>query len=107
MTRQTSLTHANYCFKNDIVHSVYTLCWHLIACENQAVLQHRKLVLLLDYDGTLTPIVNDPSKALLSDRVSESPTRPLTVKVTYGSANSSIHAHLYKGQWCQERVSKC
>lgn len=43
-------------------------------CKPQAVLQHRKLVLLLDYDGTLTPIVNDPSKALLSDRVSESPT---------------------------------
>lgn len=36
----------------------------------QAVLQHRKLVLLLDYDGTLTPIVDDPSKALLSERVS-------------------------------------
>ncbi|CAN0476899.1 unnamed protein product, partial [Ectocarpus sp. 8 AP-2014] len=29
----------------------------------------RKLVLLLDYDGTLTPIVKDPSKALLSERV--------------------------------------
>ena len=36
----------------------------------QAVLHHRKLVLLLDYDGTLTPIVKDPSKALLSERVS-------------------------------------
>ncbi|CAM9878723.1 unnamed protein product [Scytosiphon promiscuus] len=35
----------------------------------EAVLCHRKLVLLLDYDGTLTPIVKDPSKALLSDRV--------------------------------------
>eukprot|EP00752_Nemacystus_decipiens_P005687 g5147.t1 len=35
----------------------------------EAVLQHRKLVLLLDYDGTLTPIVKDPSKALLSERV--------------------------------------
>lgn len=34
------------------------------------MLQHRKLVLLLDYDGTLTPIVKDPSKALLSERVS-------------------------------------
>ncbi len=33
-------------------------------------MQHRKLVLLLDYDGTLTPIVKDPSKALLSERVS-------------------------------------
>lgn len=38
--------------------------------RKQAVLQHRKLVLLLDYDGTLTPIVKDPSKALLSERVS-------------------------------------
>lgn len=36
----------------------------------KAVLEHRKLVLLLDYDGTLTPIVNDPSKAVLSERVS-------------------------------------
>lgn len=26
-------------------------------------------MLLLDYDGTLTPIVKDPSKALLSERV--------------------------------------
>eukprot|EP00903_Cladosiphon_okamuranus_P009996 g9481.t2 len=35
----------------------------------EEVLKHRKLVLLLDYDGTLTPIVEDPSKALLSERV--------------------------------------
>lgn len=34
------------------------------------LLQTRRLVLLLDYDGTLTPIVNDPSKALLSEEVS-------------------------------------
>lgn len=30
---------------------------------------NKRLVLLLDYDGTLTPIVNDPAKALLSDEV--------------------------------------
>jgi hypothetical protein len=36
----------------------------------EALLRSRRLVLLLDYDGTLTPIVNDPSKALLSEEVS-------------------------------------
>ena len=46
------------------------------ALENFSVLEDllksRRLVLLLDYDGTLTPIVNDPSKALLSESVSQS-----------------------------------
>jgi hypothetical protein len=33
------------------------------------LLMERPLILLLDYDGTLTPIVNDPSKALLGEEV--------------------------------------
>ncbi|CAM9094298.1 unnamed protein product [Ascophyllum nodosum] len=35
----------------------------------ESFIKQRKLVLLLDYDGTLTPIVKDPAEALLSDRV--------------------------------------
>eukprot|EP00611_Tribonema_gayanum_P010071 TRINITY_DN1999_c0_g1_i1.p1 TRINITY_DN1999_c0_g1~~TRINITY_DN1999_c0_g1_i1.p1 ORF type:complete len:497 (+),score=121.49 TRINITY_DN1999_c0_g1_i1:97-1587(+) len=37
----------------------------------EELLATRRLVLLLDYDGTLTPIVNDPKKALLSEEVRE------------------------------------
>ncbi len=33
-----------------------------------AVLRAKRVVVLLDYDGTLTPIVNDPSQALLPSR---------------------------------------
>jgi hypothetical protein len=36
----------------------------------EELLARRRLVLLLDYDGTLTPIVSNPSKALLSEEVS-------------------------------------
>ena len=32
------------------------------------VLRAKRVVVLLDYDGTLTPIVNDPAKALLPSR---------------------------------------
>mmetsp|Transcript_19399 Transcript_19399/g.28725 ORF Transcript_19399/g.28725 Transcript_19399/m.28725 type:complete len:414 (+) Transcript_19399:184-1425(+) len=35
------------------------------------LLHSKQLVILLDYDGTLTPIVNDPSKALITPEVRE------------------------------------
>jgi alpha,alpha-trehalase len=39
--------------------------------EIKSRIHGRKLVLFLDYDGTLTPIVEDPQKALLSDAMTE------------------------------------
>ena len=37
--------------------------------EIQQIIQNRKPVLFLDYDGTLTPIVKRPEDALISDRM--------------------------------------
>lgn len=34
----------------------------------EPVLKAKRVVVLLDYDGTLTPIVNDPAKAHLPSR---------------------------------------
>lgn len=48
---------------------------HANALTNFSALQThfngRRLVVFLDYDGTLTPIVNDPAKALLSPAMKE------------------------------------
>lgn len=34
--------------------------------------QKKQIVVFLDYDGTLSPIVEDPEKAFMSDEVSSS-----------------------------------
>lgn len=39
----------------------------------QQIMNHarnKKIVMFLDYDGTLSPIVNDPDRAFMSDEVS-------------------------------------
>ena len=46
----------------------------------------KKIVVFLDYDGTLSPIVNDPDSAFMSDEVS---TQFMLVNVE----NFSIHCH--------------
>lgn len=33
------------------------------------MVQEKKMVVFLDYDGTLSPIVNDPDRAFMSDAV--------------------------------------
>lgn len=41
---------------------------HFPALESGVLGKAKRVVVLLDYDGTLTPIVNDPSQALLPSR---------------------------------------
>jgi len=38
--------------------------------EVMSVAEGKKIVVFLDYDGTLSPIVDDPDKAYMSDAVS-------------------------------------
>lgn len=37
-----------------------------------SIAKEKKLVVFLDYDGTLSPIVDDPDRAFMSDSVSKS-----------------------------------
>lgn len=44
--------------------------------------RNKKIVMFLDYDGTLSPIVNDPDRAFMSDEVSV--ISSICVSVPYG-----------------------
>ena len=58
MRAQRTLSHTS---SNALDH------WHLFKHQ----MSGRRLVLMLDYDGTLTPIVNDPAKAFLPESTRE------------------------------------
>jgi hypothetical protein len=41
-----------------------------------AAAKGKQIVMFLDYDGTLSPIVEDPDRAVMSEEVSEQPSPP-------------------------------
>lgn len=95
----SSFTHEqndNYYNQSQFLRNSQTLP-HLKHCENQILsdLQDKKIFLFLDYDGTLTPIVSDPRKAILSDRMREilfslAKTDRITVGIVTGRALKSV-----------------
>jgi trehalose-phosphatase len=62
-----SLTEADACFCIRLTNMIPTLPSALEHVREIAAAGSRQLAVFLDYDGTLTPIVSRPEKALLSD----------------------------------------
>lgn len=51
----------------------------------------KRIVMFLDYDGTLSPIVDDPDRAFMSDAVRRRRRRPLSL---FPSAFTLLHFNL-------------
>lgn len=52
----------------------------------------KSIVVFLDYDGTLSPIVDDPDRAFMSDEVPNDSLLPLHPKILYPFPP---HSHLF------------
>lgn len=50
----------------------------------------KQIVVFLDYDGTLSPIVNDPEKAFMTDEVKNFMTDEAKIKFPFYPLNSQI-----------------